>query len=380
MGAIRTALGAASALLVLCASASAGVLSAEPVECFGTGAERGCPDLHRITYRAGHDARSHIYVRSLAGGGLALTDTKNRIRPVGEASRVCSLTSPHAALCPSAVEPSVYGGNHGDFLDTRAFRERATLTGGRGHDVILAGPGSTAVKPGPGDNVVVGNKMTTVNYADVEGPLTVDLARGIARAPGKNDRLIGIRDVLGSIEFPNRLLGSTVSGASFLGGHNSNEIVIGTEGIATVSDIRHEPSTVRCDGHGGRVEHEEEEDTLLGTCRVEQLQLLGGLRSLSSPFLRVEHGGIYEYDESRVDRVDVVALASHAPVCTIIEPESGAYPSALCSLNAVGQRLLRKDRRLRVQITELVRQHPRGEPLTAPSVAHTFGTVLVRAG
>jgi hypothetical protein len=120
-------------------------------------------------------------------------------------------------------------------------------------------------------------------------------------------------------------------------------------------------------------------DLLLGTCAVGQLQLLGSIRTVASAVLSIGAQSAYEQEGFRVAQVTVTAIPSGVLVGEVAEPESGAAPATDCRLNAGGQALLQRLKRIRVRIAELDTTHPAGEGRSAPFVYDTFSTTLALA-
>jgi hypothetical protein len=364
-------------LIVAClaspVAASAGVLTWEPV----CGGSSGC-STGSVTYRAVGDPSSRITARTLAGKGLLLTDTKARIKLTGAADGECTAHRQHTVTCKRANEVRIVGGNRGDVIDGRGLSVSAFLEGGAGNDLILA-PTKTPsqVSGGGGHNVLVGSRETTVSYANAEGPVGVDLGRGVGVAPGERDRLIRVHDILGSAEYPNRIVGGAKDKVSLAGGEAWNYFRVQAPSIVSVGGgHHHQPSAVLCEHGVTIVDGVEARDMLSGTCKVGQVQLLGSLNTASSAFLSVERQSAFEYENVRVARLTVVALPSQASVGEVIEPASGASPTVTCRLNATGQALLRRLKHLHVRVTEFDAVRPLGGLRGAPFVVDTFSSTL----
>jgi hypothetical protein len=306
-------------------AARAGVMTSEPGSCSPLG---GCSGA-LITYNAVGDPSSRITARSV-GEGLLLADTNGRIRLRGRAAGECSLHGQHSAACPYVSAVTVHADNRGDVIDARRFTAYTVLQGGAGNDELYAPRRrlSTLIG-GPGHNVLVGGREAAVSYEQAPGPVRVDLARGVGATRDETDRLVGVREINGSERYANRLLGGPRGGTQLLGGRARNYLLARGPSFVTIANGVNRPSTVVCQRGRSRVEHVEARDTLLGTCDVGQVHLLGAMRTVGSPFLSAEHHGDYEQG-IRIDRVTVVAVPSGAVVGEVVEPEHGAYSAADC--------------------------------------------------
>jgi Ca2+-binding RTX toxin-like protein len=163
------------------------------------------------------------------------TDEADTIVGLGGRDRIQG-GSGNDRICGGAGSDRIKGGLHVD-----------TLGGGRGADSILGGiqpdsffggPGDDRLNAvgnqkdilvgGPGDDVMEGGLGDTANYGEEEGPVTVDLAEGLATSSSAGrDTLIGIGRATGSA-FDDRLLGSDLR--NMLTGGDGSDVLRGLGG------------------------------------------------------------------------------------------------------------------------------------------------------
>ena len=361
------------------AAATAGVISTTPVtyQCYGSG---GCPGAgdgsvahtFNVTYRAEGDPSTRITVEKGGDGGLLLSDSISRVRLEGTAETGCSLLGAHRAICPIYDRVTVYAGDRGDVIDARHLNGEAdaTLDGGAGNDVIYAPSEGGTVVGGAGHNVLRGNKSTTVSYQQAPGPVSVDLARGIAVTRGERDRLVGISTVLGSKRFSNRILGPRRpwDRVSYItGGPAGNFLLARGFSDIRIAEGAHRPSTVVCENARSYVSEVESNDLIAGTCNVGQVDLLGPIPNVAAPLLLAFRPELWELPLSRVT---VVALSSGDLLCELVVAAPGA--GMPCRLNAGGRAMLKRVGRMLVRVTEFDTDAAHEKPL----VRHTFRYLL----
>ena len=122
------------------------------------------------------------------------------------------------------IENAVGGAFGDEFFGTEDIN---VFIGQGGNDRIDGGPHADAYVGGPGDDVLIGRvgDGDTAAYITASGPVTVDLARGVATGDG-TDGLFGVDDALGS-NFDDTLIGD--ARMNFLvGGPGNDELRAGT--------------------------------------------------------------------------------------------------------------------------------------------------------
>jgi hypothetical protein len=344
-----------------------------------------------ITYEAKRDGPSVIFVRTLADGRLMLTDSRSKIRlanprgPLG-----CRLHGTHVAVCRERISfpianVTVHAGRHGDVVDARSLKaDNVSLEGGAGNDTLLAPQllpslNRTRVTGGGGHNVIVGNSHTSISYAEADGPVTVDLANGRGVARGEHDHIVGVTNVRGSHQAHNTLVGSR-SGGEISGGSRGNLIVTLSRNTSVeleeaVGKRRALPSTIDC-LKASTVWRPQSIDnlTLNDRCQIGNMTLQLPLKSPSSAVLALDTRRIWHNEERHVE---LLAGPEHTVVGELNYRGTGAHQTVPCRLNAVGQELLRRKRRLSVIVKELYSwpEHPSTRHLweiftTVVTVAH----------
>jgi hypothetical protein len=353
----------ATAMCSLAPTANAGAATATSDTMCGEGGLNGCSTV--ITYRAAPTEGSRILARSTPRSALVLIDSAARIDNHTNPS-VCTLHGPHTLVCSAADFLTVEGGNRGDIIDAARFAGSAVLHGGKGDDKLYAPRNESSgnvLYGGGGDNLLVGDRFTTVSYANARGPVTVDLLRGFGIAPGERDRIAGVGAVEGGRAM-NRLFGNVTANGYIVGGPGVN-ILVSRMASTQISLPRiHQPSTVTCT-RGTFVYGLQLHDLALGPCRVRAaaIQLLLPLRSLRAPVLEIARS-------TDVSRVSIRAAASNALIGETTVVLGGPAP-IFCSLSATGQRLLRHDGRLVAHIEVF------STPLY-PGDEHFFSVILTR--
>ena len=339
----------------------------------------------RLTYQAQGDPASVIVVRTLADGQLLLTDSRSKITfTTPDSPLKCRLHGDHTAICRQRSsfpiqDVTIHAGNHGDVIDARfLIVDGAELEGGAGNDTLLA-PQRVAyerdratVTGGGGHNVIVGNSHTTVSYREAQGPVTVDLTRGFGVARGEHDHLVGVTSVEGTKQGRNILVGSR-SGGHIWGGPKGNLIVT----LSRYTSVNFEEpidrryrlhSTIVCLAPS-TVEDIEPGDVATDRCRIGYMTLQLPMRSLSSAVLTLK----VSHDEEAKRHVELLAGSAHTLVGEANYPPSISPRTVPCALNSTGRQLLRRNGRLHVLVKELY-SWP-----TYPGPAHLwkiFSTVL----
>jgi hypothetical protein len=322
----------------------------------------------QVTYEAKRDGPSVIVVRTLADGRLMLTDSRSKItlaNPRGPLG--CRLRGRHVAVCREPISfpianVTVHAGSHGDVIDARSLSAYSiSLEGGAGNDTLLApqhSPSSwsrTTVTGGGGHNVVVGNSHTSISYAEAGGPVTVDLAKRLGVARGEHDHIVGVANVEGSNQAHNTLIGSRSRG-TILGGSRGNLIVTLSPDTSVdfqqaVGTRRALPSTIDCLKASTVWRPESITNlTLNGHCNIGKMTLQLPLKSPSSAVLALDTRGIGDSEERHVE---LLAGPEHTVVGELNYRGTVAHQTVPCRLNAVGQELLRRKRRLSVIVKEL---------------------------
>lgn len=319
-------------------------------------------------YRAAPGEQNNVIVREAPGSGFVLDDSGAVIttpRPL----QVCSINGSHTIACPYAVDDlTIEGDDQDDVIDVRQFGGQSKLDGGTGDDRLRASPRVPSVlysyllselRGGPGRNVLVGNGAVMVSYEGIGGRVTVDLKKGKGTAPGERDRIVGVGSVKGG-DGLNRLYGSPNAADNFIiGGRGKNHLVARSYGTTIDIPVKHKPSTVVCrsttfKGVGSR-------DLVLGPCDVESIDLLGYFYSLRSPVVSIPA----QYD----GQVVVLTSPTGSIIAKPTSPGDGFDVEA--RLTSAGRKLLRRKRRLRVQVEATF---PSPNPPGSRKV--TFATVL----
>ncbi len=328
--------------LGLSSSASAGTLSSEAWGCDGG----SCPIRSNVTYRAAPNEANRVRAQNMPGGGLLLRDSGARIRDV---TKECVLRSPHTAFCPRPSGSLVIeGGNRGDIIDARGFTGSwFFISGGSGNDKLYAPNFGGQLRGGEGHNLLVGNRYTSVVYREAEGPVSVDLAKGVGIAPGEHDRIVGVGEVEGSKAYSNRLTSSWAPGGSIKGGEGTNYLVAHMGAWVSMA-AEHKASTVVC-AKGARVEDLRASDLALGQCTVEAVSLTLPLRSLNSPVFTIPKAAALGLNDVEPVRVTVRALPSNAVIAQVNVSPSGS-PMLHGRLSTAGKALLRRVGRMRVHV------------------------------
>jgi len=354
-----------------------------------------------VEYRVGSLRRpgppSVIFLRTLSDGRLVIEDRSSQIVfDSPDSPLACRLHARrHVAVCREPARfaigsVTVAGGPHNDVIDARSLKATSVrLVGGAGDDTLLAprhrpnAYSTTVLEGGSGRNVIVGGPGADVSYRDARGPVRADLAKGFGFAPGERDHIVGVNSVTGSRGFYNRLAGSRLGG-HISGGARGNTILtrssrttVGFEGAGErpahgfqptlLGEVR-VPSRVRCLAFS-RVIEPAPEDVLTGHCTVHDLALHLPMRTAGSAPVTVG-SGVATHEGRRL------VLTAGTVVVGEVRTPPGAH-AVPCTLNAVGQELLRSSRRLLVFVSEF------SGSTTAPggdSLWSRFSTVLALRG
>jgi len=357
-----TALLIAMSVLPFAASpARAGELTGSS-DCRG-----GC--TWQLAYQSLPSDANRITVSSLAEGRVRFTDSATTVHLGGEEG-LCAGRSPHTFICGRAGESftsiQITGGDRGDVIDARRLRGAAYIEGGKGDDRLYAPnwPESGELVGGGGHNLLVGVRSTVANYRATTGSLTVDLAAGIATAPGLRDRIIGVGQVYGG-RGTNHLFGGRTPGERLEGGTGRNYLVSRSPGTELVAEGPR--NTLVCTPDT-RVMGLRMRDIALGPCRTGNpaLQMLLPLRRLSGGVVELP-GNAQQYTEINLRVLPSGASVGHLGV------GARTAPNASCALSAYGQALLRRRRHIEVQV-EGVQPGPSWRP--GPVLDVTFKTII----
>lgn len=400
---------AAAALLVIGAGAVVPTAAQAAVVPFRAPAqdgvlERECGRFEcSFEYRDPRNGASRVLLRSLTGKRFLLTDSAAVIDvepfigtgPGG--NHVCRLLSHHSVVCRTGpVEPpcrencspacmfercgeyendvTIVGGNGGDIIDTRRFTGAAFVYGGTGNDKLFVGVGHdeldggrrrAVLVPGGGEDLLVGNRFTEVDFSDTTAPFMVNLLKHVLITRGEHARIFGVGIIRGG-KGDDRMIGGRTPGTTLVGGDGHNYLVSNRPGTYLRLPEPHETSTFVC-GREARIEPERN-DLALGGCRlaVTMLQMLLPLRRLSSPVVELPHA--YRYRE-----VNLRALPSGRLIGrkSILPPAAPAV--AYCYLSRAGRTLLRRLGHLVVRVEAFVPGGPPHENRTL-----VFKTLLER--
>jgi Ca2+-binding RTX toxin-like protein len=332
--------------------------------------------VYGAEYRADSGEASRITLSDLPGGGLLLRDAG---AAVSVSRGGCTLVDTHSAICPRIDWGAVvWGGDEGDVIDARRWTGVAIIHGGSGNDTLQAGSGATEVSGGGGRNTIVGRPQTVVSYEDAKGPVQVDLAKGIGTMPGERDRLLAVRNVLGSDVQPNRLSGSWAAGGSLAGGRGSNLLVArGPATMLSAGGPGVAPTTFVC-SRETEVVYPEVDDVVVGDCRVDQLVLRPDLNRAAAAFLAVPTAKLHNGEEEGYAS-EITARVSSGAIVARVRPSTQSA-RLLMRLNRLGRKLLSKAGRLRVHVQESWRLIEGGfgasTQLAPPEELLSFTTVL----
>lgn len=137
-------------------------------------------------------------------------------------------------------------------LDT--YARIHNVVGTPANDVLRGNTSPNVLRPGTGDDVLVGGgHRDVVDYADATGPVTVDLRRTDAQPTGVmgRDALTGIHDVIGSAH-ADTITGS--DGSNFLTGGGGADVIHGLGGIDRIFVRDGLSDTVTCGAGADTVE------------------------------------------------------------------------------------------------------------------------------
>ena len=140
------------------------------------------------------------------------------------------------------------------------------LYGGAGNDTLFGGPGADLLDGGAGRDRAV--------YADETGPISVDLAAGLAVTPSGTDHLVGIEEVVGA-DYGDTLRGDGAD--NLFDGRGGNDLIDGRGGM-DIADYQGAVGAIVADLAAGRVTAPDGTDTLIGVEGVIGTRLADQLR------------------------------------------------------------------------------------------------------
>jgi Ca2+-binding RTX toxin-like protein len=160
------------------------------------------------------------------------------------------------------------GGPHEDKLGAGVGNNR--MFGGTEADYFIEGPGD--------DQIFGGAGLDAIDFAYLAGPVpvTVDLGAHVATGAG-NDQLRSIRDVYGSVEDGDKLVGNRFD--NYLGGLGGADVLRGRGGDDELwghsgdDEVFGGPGSDKLSGYGG----EDGDDSYFGKEGIDQISVADGV-------------------------------------------------------------------------------------------------------